>query len=41
MVDMQQGARKGVWTELMMPVVKNLSNDDLLAIAAYTASLVP
>jgi cytochrome c553 len=41
MVDMQQGARKGVWTELMMPVVKNLTNDDLLAIAAYTASLAP
>jgi cytochrome c553 len=39
--DMQQGARKGVWTELMMPVVKNLTNDDLLAIAAYTASLAP
>ena len=41
MYDMQQGARKGVWTELMMPVVKNLTNDDLLAIAAYTASLAP
>jgi cytochrome c553 len=41
MVDMQQGARKGVWTELMMPVVKNLTNNDLVAIAAYTASLVP
>jgi cytochrome c553 len=39
--DMKQGARKGVWTELMMPVVKNLTNDDLLAIAAYTASLAP
>jgi cytochrome c553 len=41
MYDMQQGARKGVWTELMMPVVKNLTNDDLIAIAAYTASLAP
>ena len=41
MYDMQQGARKGVWTDLMMPVVKNLTNDDLLAIAAYTASLAP
>jgi cytochrome c553 len=39
--DMQQGARKGVWTELMMPVVKALTNDDLLTIAAYTASLQP
>ena len=39
--DMQQGARKGVWTELMAPVVAKLTNDDLLAIAAYTASLAP
>ena len=39
--DMQHGARKGVWSELMMPVVKNLTNDDMLAIAAYTASLAP
>jgi hypothetical protein len=30
-----------VWTELMMPVVRNLTNDQLLAIAAYTASLAP
>ena len=36
--DMQQGARSGLWTDLMKPVVANLSNDDLLAIAAYTAS---
>jgi cytochrome c553 len=39
--DMQQGARKGVWTELMTPVVAKLTNDDLLAIGAYTASLAP
>ena len=39
--DMQQGARKGLWTELMMPVVAKLTNDDLLAIGAYTASLAP
>jgi cytochrome c553 len=39
--DMQQGARKGIWTELMLPVVKSLTTDDLLAIAAYTASLQP
>jgi cytochrome c553 len=39
--DMQQGARKGVWTELMSPVVAKLTNDDLLAISAYTASLAP
>ncbi len=39
--DMQQRARKGVWTELMMPVVANLTSDDLIAIGAYTASLAP
>ena len=41
MYDMQQGARKGIWTELMVPVVAKLTNDDMLAIAAYTASLAP
>jgi cytochrome c553 len=41
MFDMQQGARKGVWTDLMKPVVSKLSEDDMLAIAAYTASLMP
>jgi cytochrome c553 len=38
---MQQGARQGTWTELMKPVVARLNNDDMLAIAAYTASRVP
>jgi cytochrome c553 len=41
MFDMQQGARKGVWTDLMKPVVSKLSEDDMLAIAAYTASRMP
>ncbi|HXJ38127.1 MAG TPA: c-type cytochrome, partial [Bryobacteraceae bacterium] len=41
MYDMQQGIRKGTWTELMKPVVAGLSDDDMLAIAAYTASRVP
>ena len=36
--DMQQGTRKGVWTDLMKPVVAKLTNDDMLALAAYTAS---
>jgi cytochrome c553 len=36
--DMQQGVRKGIWTDLMKPVVANLTNDDMLAIAAYAAS---
>jgi cytochrome c553 len=39
--DMQQGTRTGVWAELMKPVVAKLSNDDMLAIAAYTASRKP
>jgi cytochrome c553 len=39
--DMQQGARKGTWTELMKPVVAGLTEDDMLAIAAYTSSRVP
>jgi cytochrome c553 len=41
MFDMQQGVRKGQWTELMKPVVSKLSEDDMLAIAAYTASRMP
>ena len=36
--DMQQGMRKGVWTDLMKPVVAKLTNEDMLAIAAYAAS---
>ena len=36
--DMQQGVRKGVWADLMKPVVANLTNADMLAIAAYAAS---
>jgi cytochrome c553 len=39
--DMQQGTRKGIWTDLMKSVVANLTNDDMVAIAAYTASRVP
>ena len=41
MYDMQQGARKGLWTELMKPVVAKLSEDDMLNVVAYTASLKP
>ena len=41
MYDMQQGARKGIWTDLMRPVVAKLTNEDLIAIAAYSASLAP
>lgn len=39
--DMQVGARKGVWSELMTPVVDKLTAEDLIAIVAYTASLPP
>ncbi len=39
--DMQQGTRKGLWSDLMKGVVAKLSVDDLLNIAAYTASKGP
>jgi cytochrome c553 len=39
--DTQHGVRSGVWAELMKPVVAKLTNEDMLAIAAYTASLAP
>jgi cytochrome c553 len=39
--DMQQGTRKGNWTDLMKPVVSKLSEEDMLNIAAYTASREP
>src|SRR5580700_3582333 len=41
MNDMKQGARNGMWTQLMKPVVANLSDEDMLDIVAYTASLKP
>src|SRR6185369_14413674 len=41
MYDMQQGARKGLWTDLMKPVVAHLSEDDMLNLVAYAASLKP
>ena len=41
MYDMQQGARKGLWTGLMKPVVANLSEEDLLVLSAYAASQTP
>jgi cytochrome c553 len=39
--DMQQGTRKGQWTDLMKPVVAKLTAEDMLNIAAYAASRVP
>jgi cytochrome c553 len=39
--DIQHGSRNGQWGELMKSVVAGLSAEDLVAIAAYTASLAP
>ena len=39
--DIKHGTRSGVWTELMKPVVASLSEDDMLAIAAYLTSRGP
>jgi cytochrome c553 len=36
--DMQQGSRKGEWSPLMKPVVEHLTQDDMLAIAAYVSA---
>ena len=41
MYDMQQGVRKGQWTELMKPVVAKLTEEDMMNIAAYAASQKP
>ena len=41
MYDMQQGNRKGLWTGLMKPVVASLSQDQMLYLSAYVASLKP
>jgi cytochrome c553 len=41
MYDMQQGTRKGLWTGLMKPVVANMSQEDMLNLVAYVASLKP
>lgn len=39
--DMKSGLRFGQRVELMKPVVANLTNNDMLAVAAYLASLKP
>jgi cytochrome c553 len=41
MYDMQAGARHGVWTELMKPVVAKLTDEDFVSIAAYVSSRMP
>jgi cytochrome c553 len=37
----QTGARAGAWSVKMQPVVEKLSEDDMIAIAAYLGSLAP
>jgi cytochrome c553 len=39
--DMRHGVRNGPWTELMKAVVAQLSEEDMVSIAAYTASRAP
>ena len=39
--DMKTGNRSGPWVELMKPVVAKLSQDDMIALAAYLGSLDP
>ena len=39
--DFQHGVRNGQWTELMKPVAAQLSEEDMVSIAAYTASRAP
>jgi cytochrome c553 len=39
MYDMQAGARRGEWAELMKPIVAKMSDDDLVNLAAYVAAM--
>lgn len=39
--DMKSGARRGPWAELMSPALRAMSVPDLMAVAAYAASLDP
>jgi cytochrome c553 len=39
--DFQHGARAGPWSPLMAPIVSSLTLDDMVALAAYAASLPP
>ena len=41
MWDMQQSTRNGAQAQLMTLVVANLTDDDMVAIAAYVSSRVP
>ena len=39
--DMRHGVRDGSWAALMKPVVSGLTEEDMVALAAYAASLAP
>ena len=39
--DMRHGVRNGLWAELMKAVVAQMSEEDMVSIAAYTASRAP
>jgi cytochrome c553 len=41
MYDMQAGARRGEWAELMKPVVAKMTDADFVNVSAYVASLMP
>jgi len=41
MYDMQVGTRRGTWAPLMKAVVEKLTEDDIMALAAYAASRQP
>jgi cytochrome c553 len=39
--DMKTGTRRGPWSELMQPILRNMSVQDMMVVAAYAASLRP
>jgi cytochrome c553 len=38
---MRSGARQGAWSDLMDAAVAKLTDDDILELSAYAASLAP
>ena len=39
--DLRSGARQGAWSDLMEAAVAKLTDDDILELSAYAASLAP
>ena len=39
--DFQTGARRGLWSDLMKPIVAKMTAEDLVNISAYIASKTP